>query len=463
MRCFFIFLMCSSIFVHGQTMLPEQMGQHNLTQFNSSLFFPTASYGWQNLTALSIWSRWQFQTVDEDPSSIFANYTTKVGANTRLGFGYFENTVMDSYKQGGVLNFSQAIELSLKSKLIFGANLFGFQLENFGIINSQNNLGETEFLGELTLGAQLMVGNFSLTAALDHALDYNFTTSEREDSERLVKAALSYDIPLNVFTNDTTSFLRPIVYYRVMPQGYNAQYGLNALFSTSRFWVQGGYNSFYGPSGGLGVTLFKRLSLGGLIEIPIDSSLKDENPTIEVLLSYRLGKFSSKKDQGKEEGNEKSEPKEENDLMKDEAYRLMKESDSLNQINLAKREQLLQDSIATIRHKAAELLEQQRLDSIESKEQQNLRKANDIYTSPVKGLQTGYYLIVNVYRTKKYFNLFMEQMKRRGLEPKHFYRKANGFNYVYLRRYDTVMEAIDARNSRLEGKYKNRIWIFEAL
>ena len=47
------------------------------------------------------------------------------------------------------------------------------------------------------------------------------------------------------------------------------QFGLNGLFSTSKFWVQGGYNSFYGVSGGLGLTVSNAFSIGK----PIDSKL----------------------------------------------------------------------------------------------------------------------------------------------------------------------------------------------
>ena len=395
--------------------------------------------------------------IDEDPTTLFANYASNIGTNTRVGLGYFENTTLNATKQGGVLNFAQAIDLSVRTKLVFGANLFGFQQE----ITNPDAPQDAEFLGQLSLGTQLMVGNFSVLAALDNALDFNFSTSNREANERLFKGALSYDIPLQIFSNDSGGVLRPIAYYKVMPEGFDDQYGLNALFSTSKFWVQGGYNSFYGPSGGLGATFFKRLSIGGLVELPIDDQFENEDPTFEVLLSYRFGPKHPKTE---DDEDAESEDELEDEKLQQEEERLRQEADSLNQVRLADRQRFVQDSIAMAKEREAALQrEQQRLDSIANAEKETLREENDVYSSPVQGLAKGYYLIVNVYSTEKYFTRFMATLRQRGLNPNSFYREANGYKYVYLQRYDTLMEAINARDSNLNGKYKDRIWIFEAL
>ena len=75
-------------------------------------------------------------------------------------------------------------------------------------------------------------------------------------------------------------------------------------------------------------------------------------------------------------------------------------------------------------------------------------------------IRPGYYLIVNVFGTQRYYNLFMQSLKKRGLEPKSFYRTGRKLNYVYLERYNTLSEARVARDSQFFGKYTETIWIF---
>ncbi|WP_289040160.1 PorP/SprF family type IX secretion system membrane protein [uncultured Zobellia sp.] len=79
------------------------------------------------------------------------------------------------------------------------------------------------------------------------------------------------------------------------------------------------------------------------------------------------------------------------------------------------------------------------------------------------GLEPGYYLIANVFGTKKYFDAFMADMKKRGLQPKSFVRSKNKFNYVYLGRYNTMGQARQARDSKFDGKFTGNTWIFRVV
>jgi len=78
-------------------------------------------------------------------------------------------------------------------------------------------------------------------------------------------------------------------------------------------------------------------------------------------------------------------------------------------------------------------------------------------------LQTGFYLIANVFGTKKYFEAFMKTLKGKGLDPKSFYRNVNKYNYVYLQRYNTIEDARQGRNSKFDGKYSEDLWIFRVV
>ncbi|MGI9548348.1 MAG: SPOR domain-containing protein, partial [Flavobacteriaceae bacterium] len=79
------------------------------------------------------------------------------------------------------------------------------------------------------------------------------------------------------------------------------------------------------------------------------------------------------------------------------------------------------------------------------------------------GLQPGYYLVANVFGTKRYYEAFMKTLSDMGIEPKSFFRSANKYNYVYLERYNSMQEARKARDSQFNGRYKGDTWIFRVV
>src|SRR5690606_24642996 len=155
-----------------------------------------------------------------------------------------------------------------------------------------------------------------------------------------------------------------------------------------------------------------------------------------------------------------------------------RERDSIALANREAQEQRAMDSIATVRREAALLAERnrqeaQKRDSLVQAEARKRELAMETVTpapgekyEEVKtedGLQPGYYLIANVFGTKKYFDAFMKTLSEKGLQPKSFFRSANKYNYVYLERYDSIDAARAARDSRFGGKYADNTWIFRVV
>ncbi len=81
--------------------------------------------------------------------------------------------------------------------------------------------------------------------------------------------------------------------------------------------------------------------------------------------------------------------------------------------------------------------------------------------SDIIGVKSGYYVIANVYKNKKYLNAFMKTLSDQGLEAKQFYNKENGLYYVYLADYNAKSEAEGAYVSNLNGKYNDEKWIMQ--
>ncbi|UJH67581.1 PorP/SprF family type IX secretion system membrane protein [Allomuricauda sp. SCSIO 65647] len=576
---FCVLLCISATIVAQEVSLPEDLRQHNLTRFNASLFNPTFSLDWNNPNALSTWTRWQWQTIDGNPTTLFFDYSGAITPESTFGIGFLQHNTGIFLNTGGIGNYAHSFDVGNGTRLTVGANVLAFQQEladDRFLSDDELDLPQLEtsdsFVLQMTPGVRLQSGDFAIAMALENALEVNLSNNDRESTGTIFSGLLSYDLPVQLFAAAGESYVRPMLYLRSVPDA-DTQIGINALLATSIFWAQGGYNSFYGLSGGAGVTLFKKFSIGGLFEFATDSALSDENSTFELVASYHFGNANSRRevveveeedlvaDETKPQKDEQQEvldtgaedeklrqreaelaraqqiqdsiaraeynrkvqdsiaiverAKKINDSIvraEEAAKRLRIAQDSIAKANLVaaqlKREQdsiamverakkisdsivrveeaakrlrmeqdsiakadlaaaqlkRAQDSIATAQRLERQLLaDQRKKDSIAkiSEEKVEIKpgeKYEEVLTAD--GLQPGFYLIANVFGTKKYFENFMKTLNEKGLEPKSFYRELNGYNYVYLKRFNTIEEARKARDSKYYGKYPDKTWIF---
>ena len=514
--------------------LPTDFRQQNLTEYNSSLLNPAYSLGLNNPSSIAMWARWQWQTYDGDPTTLFLNYTARLNEVSSAGIGFFQHNTGIFLNTGAALNYAYNIELSENVFLGVGLNLFAFQQkladQRFFIPNPIQTSITNDFILQMAPGVNLSIDKFNIGLVSENLFDYNFSTNERnsDPGDRIFLALASYDFPIDILKSDENSVLRPSLYYKTIP-GVDNQFGIQTLLTTNKYWVQGGYNSFYGFSGGVGGRFFKRFSIGALVEVGTSSDLKGQDPSFELVTSYKLGKLASAEEKLEEELIAEEEEKEElvtNELTRAEELALKREAkkqerldqiaaqrqkDSIQEstriaevaekeskrdfkrkrdsLENAKAEQAFaasralnqkrkQDSVALIlkqREEALALVQKQKQDSIAKAdaalaEAEKLAARNEVvkpkagekYEEVAKegALTPGYYLIANVFGTKKYFDAFMAESKKKGLNPQSFYRSLNKYNYVYLAKFNTIKEAREARDSKLNGKYEDKLWIF---
>ena len=520
-----------------EVVLPTDFRQQNLTEYNSSLINPAYSLDRNNPSSVALWARWQWQSYDADPTSLFLNYTARLNDVSAAGVGFFQHNTGIFLNTGAALNYAHTIELSEGIILGVGLNVFTFQQkladDRFFIPNPLQTTAENDFILQMAPGVNLSIDRFNIGLVSENLFDYNFSSNERNTSpdDRMFQALVSYDVPVSVLSTDDGSVLRPMLYYKTIP-GLDNQVGMTALLTTNKYWAQAGYNSFYGFSGGVGGRFFKRFSFGALIEVVTSSDLKGQDPSFELVTSYKLGTLQTPEEKLKEQliAEEKKQKEQalikqeenvivSNELTKAEKLALKRESkkqerlaliesnrikDSIqnvtntsklvvkesrrdirrkrDSIESARKEQAIaaanalkqqkqQDSIAAVMKKeaaAVALAQKQRQDSIAQSEALTMRnevvkvRAGEKYEEVTKegSLEPGYYLIANVFGTKKYLDAFLADMHKKGINAKSFFRQKNKYNYVYLAKYNFIKDAREARDSKLGGKYTDKIWIF---
>ncbi len=75
------------------------------------------------------------------------------------------------------------------------------------------------------------------------------------------------------------------------------------------------------------------------------------------------------------------------------------------------------------------------------------------------GVQDGYYVVANVYKGGQYMHKFIKGLEQKGITADYIDNPNNGLKYVYLNRYETWQEAVDAHKSNLNGSYNGEMWI----
>jgi len=523
--------------------LPYDYRQHNLTEFNSSLLSPVFLLDRNNPQSIALWTRWQWQTLDSNPTTLFLNYSRKLNEESGIGGGYIQNNTGVFVNRGGLLNYAYNFELSAKTQLTLGINVIGFQrkLANEFVLNPDIGLPifeeKSNFILQVAPAVKLQLNAFSFGIAIENLVDRNFTTNEGNASASglIYMGLASYDFPITIFGDSSTSYIRPTIYYKRLPD-FDNQIGFNTFFSTPKFWAQAGYNSFYGISTGIGGHFFKKLSLGALVEFGTSSEIKGEDPSFEIITAFSFGQqtfeipeeiideqpieeaavLEAEQEQiNEEEAIQEAQRKQDSlaavkaaEILALEELQNQKRKDSIalanQQIELAKtREQAekkRKDSVRIAKEMTAIAAikaeqEKRRIDSLnavkqaealtEAREQREkniqdsikaiekekaatevvVLKKGEVYeeVASEEGLEPGYYLIANVFGTKKYFEAFMKKLSDEGLQPKSFYRAKNKYNYVYLKRYDSMDEGRRARDSKFGGRYSGKTWIYRVV
>ncbi|WP_343486872.1 PorP/SprF family type IX secretion system membrane protein [Allomuricauda sp. d1] len=82
-------------------------------------------------------------------------------------------------------------------------------------------------------------------------------------------------------------------------------------------------------------------------------------------------------------------------------------------------------------------------------------------TFTIPDVQSGHYLIANVYKGTKYMNKFIESLDAQGIEADYFHNPRNGLNYVYLKSFDNKQDAVSAYRTKLGGAYQGDTWVMK--
>lgn len=75
------------------------------------------------------------------------------------------------------------------------------------------------------------------------------------------------------------------------------------------------------------------------------------------------------------------------------------------------------------------------------------------------GVDSGYYIIANVFASAKNANNFVRLLNKQGLNASYFINPENNYRYVYLKKHGTWNNALLSYYSNINSSYQDRMWI----
>ena len=495
---------------------------HNQLFYNRFLINPTFSLVRENKSYLNVLLRNESAAFQDNRQNYFLGFSNKLDANTALGLGVYGQWSGVMQEFGFHANYATAVKLGEKSALSFGANVNyrsqGLDKNRIVINQEDPTLDEIEKINTVSVepGFNLSLGRWDVGMFFSNLVRYDQTNDMLETNFGLehLRPQLQYTHTLEnasgIFEN---ARLMPMIQ---AGQDVNNEWSLTGSFLLDlpkMGWLQASYDERYGLSSGLGFNLNQRLSLGYLME----KSLTDEG--VNLGWNHELSLAYSMNDELRDTGINVQLAEKDTDARIDEIVSNYEQQlhDLKNQVtmstvsydegSMAYQNRMLidelilrQDSLEAVRNKLFEqrfehmvrLLRNEVKGSDTETTPQSGHKYNSVPTAlastttvkkqknreerfkefnaiPIRsknrseaiGVNSGFYLIANVFKSKSNARSFVGDLTAKGLEARQFYNKENGLHYVYLADFNTKDDADIAIVSNLDGMYQEDKWIMQ--
>ena len=276
--------------------LPYKVAPQNLLKYNRFLINPTFSTVREDKSYINLLHRNQSVQFEDNAQTYFLSYSGRVGDKSGLGLSLYNQKVGPLSNIGVLANYAYGVKLSDKSNFTFGANLAyystGLNRNSVTVVDADDyRINGTEDSNVLSFqpGFNLSYGSFDFGAYAENLFDYNLKNSESltDFADKTYSAHLQYT---HQFQNSTgvleSARLMPLA--RVKMEGKeDVNFGGSLILDLPKIgWLQGGYDSFYGASAGIGFNLNQRLSLGYTMEKGFTNDFDNLGVTHEISFAY---------------------------------------------------------------------------------------------------------------------------------------------------------------------------------
>ena len=275
--------------------LAYEVPSQNLLKYNRFLINPTFSTVREDKSYINLLHRNQSVSFDDNNQMYFLSYSGRIGDRSGLGLSLYTQREGTLSNYGVLANYAYGVKLSDKSNFTFGANLSyyssGFDESLANPVEDDPFLSGFQNSSLLTFqpGFNISYGPFDFGVYAENLIDYNLKTSDfiTEFKDKTFSGHLQYT---HQFPAATGIFeegrLMPLARVRKVGEDETVLGGNLILDLPKLGWLQGGYDSFYGASAGIGFNINRRLSIGYTMEKGLSDTQDNLGLTHEISFAY---------------------------------------------------------------------------------------------------------------------------------------------------------------------------------
>lgn len=117
------------------------------------------------------------------------------------------------------------------------------------------------------------------------------------------------------------------------------------------------------------------------------------------------------------------------------------------------------DNVNKIKEKAADYAAGQPRQNVVAKDNIGGNDKVSARNYKIQGVDTGFYIIANVFANANNANQFVKLLNSQGLNASYFINPENNYRYVYLKKYESWNMALISYYSKLNDTYNESMWI----
>jgi len=264
----------------------------NSLKFHRYVLHPTFSIVRQQDKYISINNKRELIQLGDAPSTYMANFSGRLTENIGGGIGLFQQNYGVLTTFGGLVNLAYNATLAEESNLTFGINIGAYKSGiNSGKVvtnvpDPSVNTIPNNFLLTINPGINYGGGFMDFGLSVNNLLAYNFTESKLldENPKLGIQGHVMYTGYMGGygFLEDSKFSALGRIEFRDDTSIYS---GTLMLTVPKGFWVQGGYNSLYGASAGLGLQITSQIAIEYNYEKAL-GGLADFGSSHEFTLAY---------------------------------------------------------------------------------------------------------------------------------------------------------------------------------
>jgi len=271
----------------------------NSLTINRTTIHPAFSFVREQSKYISISNKREWTQFEDAPLSYLASYSGKLSEKIGGGISVFQQNYGVLATFGGVLNFAYNIEIASEQNLTFGLNagMYKSGLNTGNIITNFNDPAIDNIPDSMLItvhpGINYETGYFDFGLSFKNLVLYNLKTSMliENNPEQGAQAHIMYT---GYFTS--RGFFDESKFTSLLKSEFRKDEtvisGLMMVTVPKGFWVQAGYNTLYGASGGLGLNISKKIAIEYNYEKAL-GDMTDFGSSHEISIAYRLNNSKS--------------------------------------------------------------------------------------------------------------------------------------------------------------------------